>query len=474
MINTDFEVLAPAGSFQTFKAVIEAGADAVYVGGSSFGARAYADNFTEEELLQAIDYAHLRGKKVYLTVNTLLKNKEINDELYDYLLPFYLKGLDAVLVQDFGALSYIHKAFPDLPIHTSTQMTVTGIEGVRLLQSYGVTRVVMARETSLAEMKKIHEATGMELEAFVHGALCYCYSGQCLFSSLLGGRSGNRGRCAQPCRLAYTVMDENHKELLKDSYILSMKDMCGIRDINELKEAGVYSLKIEGRMKRPEYAAGVVSFYRKYVDSLKPVSDSDYNKLKSLGNRCGFTDKYYFDHNAKDMITYTFVPVNTILVLPFMIRSFNKRKENEITTSQLNMRATIVLIITIVILVSEFFYFRKIQQGIIDIYNQKQNLESQNSSQADQDSQNTENQNTSNTYQNIEENMVNATIDSSTKDNSVNSTERSNTTSNTERGNTANNSERSNSVTATNETSSTNSVSNNDSSLVILVQIHFA
>lgn len=304
MINTDFEVLAPAGSFQTFKAVIEAGADAVYVGGSSFGARAYADNFTEEELLEAIDYAHLRGKKVYLTVNTLLKNKEINDELYDYLLPFYLKGLDAVLVQDFGALSYIHKAFPDLPIHTSTQMTVTGIEGVRLLQSYGVTRVVMARETSLAEMKKIHEATGMELEAFVHGALCYCYSGQCLFSSLLGGRSGNRGRCAQPCRLAYTVMDENHKELLKDSYILSMKDMCGIRDINELKEAGVYSLKIEGRMKRPEYAAGVVSFYRKYVDSLKPVSDSDYNKLKSLGNRCGFTDKYYFDHNAKDMITY--------------------------------------------------------------------------------------------------------------------------------------------------------------------------
>lgn len=164
---------------------------------------------------------------------------------------------------------------------------------------------------------------------------------------------------------------------------------------------------------------------------------------------------------AKDMITYTFVPVNTILVLPFMIRSFNKRKENEITTSQLNMRATIVLIITIVILVSEFFYFRKIQQGIIDIYNQKQNMESQNSSQASQNLQNTENQNTSNTYQNIEENMVNVTIDSSTKDNSVNSTERSNTTSNTERGNTVNNSERSNSVTATNETSSTNSVSNN-------------
>ncbi len=304
MINRDFEVLAPAGSFQTFKAVIEAGADAIYVGGSRFGARAYADNFTEEELLNAIDYAHLRGKKVYLTVNTLLKNDEINDGLYDYLLPFYLKGLDAVLVQDFGALSYIHKAFPDLPIHTSTQMTVTGIEGVKLLQSYGVTRVVMARETSLAEMKKIHEATGMELEAFVHGALCYCYSGQCLFSSLLGGRSGNRGRCAQPCRLAYTVLDKKQNELLRDSYILSMKDMCGIRDIKELREAGVYSLKIEGRMKRPEYAAGVVSFYRKYVDSMKPVTEADYNKLKSLGNRCGFTDNYYFNHNSKDMVTY--------------------------------------------------------------------------------------------------------------------------------------------------------------------------
>ena len=304
MINKDFEILAPAGSFQTFKAVIEAGADAIYVGGAKFGARAYADNFSQEELLEALDYAHLRNKKVYLTVNTLLKNNEINDALYDYLLPFYERGLDAVLVQDFGALNYIHKAFPDLPIHTSTQMTVTGIEGVKFLKKYGVTRVVMARETSLPEMKRIHEETGMELEAFVHGALCYCYSGQCLFSSLLGGRSGNRGRCAQPCRLPYTTLDSKGKLLLKDSYILSMKDMCGINNLKELKDSGVYSLKIEGRMKKPEYAAGVVSFYRKYVDSMETVTNYDFERIKALGNRCGFTDSYYHNHNSSNMITY--------------------------------------------------------------------------------------------------------------------------------------------------------------------------
>ena len=304
MINKDFEILAPAGSFQTFKAVIEAGADAIYVGGAKFGARAYADNFSQEELLEALDYAHLRNKKVYLTVNTLLKNDEINNKLYDYLLPFYERGLDAVLVQDFGALNYIHKAFPDLPIHTSTQMTVTGIEGVKFLQQYGVTRVVMARETSLPEMKRIHEETGMELEAFVHGALCYCYSGQCLFSSLLGGRSGNRGRCAQPCRLPYTTLDSKGKVLLKDSYILSMKDMCGINNLKELKDSGVYSLKIEGRMKKPEYAAGVVSFYRKYVDSMETVTNYDFERIKALGNRCGFTDSYYHNHNSSNMITY--------------------------------------------------------------------------------------------------------------------------------------------------------------------------
>ena len=297
MRNKDFELLAPAGSLEILKGVIESGADAVYVGGSMFGARAYANNFTEEELLEAIDFAHLRGVKVYLTVNTLIKNSEFS-KLYDYLLVYYKRGLDAVIVQDIGVVKAIHEYFPSLEIHTSTQMTVTGADGVRFLSQFGVTRVVMAREVSLAEMKRIHEETGMELEAFVHGALCYSYSGQCLFSSILGGRSGNRGRCAQPCRLPYTV------EGKKDEYILSLKDMCGIKVLDKLHDAGVYSLKIEGRMKQLEYACGVVKYYRSYIDSMKPVTDADYDRIKALGNRCGFTDRYYFDHNGSDMVTY--------------------------------------------------------------------------------------------------------------------------------------------------------------------------
>lgn len=297
MRNKDFELLAPAGNLEILKGVIESGADAVYVGGSMFGARAYANNFTEEELLEAIDFAHLRGVKVYLTVNTLIKNSEFS-KLYDYLLPYYKRGLDAVIVQDIGVVKAIHEYFPSMEIHTSTQMTVTGADGVRFLSQFGVTRVVMAREVSLAEMKRIHEETGMELEAFVHGALCYSYSGQCLFSSILGGRSGNRGRCAQPCRLPYTV------EGKKDEYILSLKDMCGIKALDKLHDAGVYSLKIEGRMKQLEYACGVVKYYRSYIDSMKPVTDADYDRIKALGNRCGFTDRYYFDHNGSDMVTY--------------------------------------------------------------------------------------------------------------------------------------------------------------------------
>lgn len=297
MRNKDFELLAPAGSLEILNGVIESGADAVYVGGSMFGARAYANNFTEEELLEAIDFAHLRGVKVYLTVNTLIKNSEFS-KLYDYLLVYYKRGLDAVIVQDLGVVKAIHEYFPSMEIHTSTQMTVTGADGVRFLSQFGVTRVVMAREVSLAEMKRIHEETGMELEAFVHGALCYSYSGQCLFSSILGGRSGNRGRCAQPCRLPYTV------EGKKDEYILSLKDMCGIKALDKLHDAGVYSLKIEGRMKQLEYACGVVKYYRSYIDSMKPVSDADYDRIKALGNRCGFTDRYYFDHNGSDMVTY--------------------------------------------------------------------------------------------------------------------------------------------------------------------------
>ena len=243
------ELLAPAGSYETFRAVITAGADAVYLGGSQFGARAYANNFEEKELLEAIDYAHLHGRQVYLTVNTLFKENELEQELYHYLLPYYKQGLDAVIIQDMGAFSMIRQEFPGLDIHTSTQMTVTGVSGAKMMKNLGATRVVTAREMSFEEIAAIHREVDIEIESFVHGALCYCYSGQCLLSSMLGGRSGNRGRCAQPCRLPYEVFDENRKAILRngkkssETYVLSPKDLCTISLIPELIEAGIDSFK---------------------------------------------------------------------------------------------------------------------------------------------------------------------------------------------------------------------------------------
>ncbi len=233
------ELLSPAGNYECFLAAMKAGADAVYLGASHYGARAYAGNFSEEELLKALDYAHLHDKKIYLTVNTVMKNKELNG-LYDFILPFYRNGLDGVIVQDLGVIRFFRKTFPRLNVHTSTQMAVSGTEGIRLLQEFGITRAVLARELTLKEIAAIKRETGVELECFVHGAMCYCYSGKCLFSSFLGNRSGNRGRCAGPCRLPF-----NNK------YPLSMKDMCTIELLPELIAAGIDSLKIEGRMKAP-------------------------------------------------------------------------------------------------------------------------------------------------------------------------------------------------------------------------------
>ena len=303
------ELLAPAGSYEGLQAVIRAGADAVYIGGNMFGARAYADNPDTEKLKKAIDFTHICGKKIYLAVNTLLKNQELYGQLYDFMAPFYEQGADGVIVQDFGVLSFLKKEFPGLPIHASTQMTVTGPEGAKLLQQAGVSRIVPARELSLEEIRKIRQETGMEIECFVHGALCYCYSGMCLFSSVLGGRSGNRGRCAQPCRLPYDVICQGEILNNKDSrYVLSPKDMCTIDILPEILEAGVYSLKIEGRMKRPEYAAGVTSIYRKYLDLLgkKPleykVSEKDRKTLLDLYQRDGFNQGYYHQHNGRDMM----------------------------------------------------------------------------------------------------------------------------------------------------------------------------
>ncbi len=299
------ELLAPAGCFESFKGAIHAGADAVYIGGRKYGARAYADNFTEEEVCLAIRYAHLFGRKLYLTVNTLVKEDELK-ELPAYLRPFYEEGLDGVIVQDLGVFSLLRECFPGLPLHGSTQMTVTGPGGAAFLQSLGASRVVPARELSLKELEEIR-ATGIEVEAFVHGSMCYCYSGQCLFSSMLGGRSGNRGRCAQPCRLPYEIVGQKGRGI---QYPLSLKDLCTLSFLPELIQAGIDSFKIEGRMKKPEYAAGVTALYRKYIDryfaepsGVYTVSDTDMEKLRCLYIRSEIQEGYYKRHNGREMIT---------------------------------------------------------------------------------------------------------------------------------------------------------------------------
>lgn len=303
------EILAPAGSFESMKAAVAAGADAVYMGGSRFGARAYADNPEEDQLLEAIDYLHLHGGQLYMTVNTLVKEREM-ESLYPYLKPYYEQGLDAAIVQDMGVFSLIREQFPDLPIHASTQMTVTGPLGAGLMTRMGASRIVTARELTLEEIRRIYDETGAEIESFVHGALCYSYSGQCLFSSLIGGRSGNRGRCAQTCRLPFEVK-QGLKTLNKkdDRYVLSLKDLCTLDILPDILEAGVYSLKIEGRMKSPRYTAGVVSIYRKYVDRYLRqgrdgyhVEPADRKLLLDLFDRGGQTDGYYQTRNGREMI----------------------------------------------------------------------------------------------------------------------------------------------------------------------------
>ena len=302
------ELLAPAGNYEAFLGAVNAGADAVYLGGEKFGARAYADNFTTEEICRAIHIAHFTGKKIYLAVNTLTKESELA-ELHDLLLPVYEAGLDGVIVQDIGVLCYIREHFHGLSLHASTQMTVTGAGGASFLKEQGVERIVPARELSLTEVHNIKEQTGLEIECFIHGAMCYCYSGQCLFSSILGGRSGNRGRCAQPCRLPYQIY-ERGKRIEGVDYPLSLKDMCTISYIPQLIEAGIDSFKIEGRMKKPEYAAGVTALYRKYIDLYEEkgptgyhVTDEDLETLRSLYIRSEVQTGYYERHNGREMIT---------------------------------------------------------------------------------------------------------------------------------------------------------------------------
>lgn len=308
------EILAPGGSYESIISAMNSGADAIYTGGGMFGARAYADNLNQERLIEIIDAAHLRGKKIYLTVNTLLKQKELQTQLIPYLKPYYEAGLDAVLVQDFGVLSKIREAFPDLPIHASTQMTVLTSEFSKWLKQFGVSRVVPARELSLDELRKIKDEVDIEVETFVHGALCYCYSGQCLMSSMIGGRSGNRGRCAQPCRLPYQFVQNGQNsgiDTKKPAYLLSLNDLCTLDLIPDMVDAGIDSFKIEGRMKGPEYAALVTSLYKKYTmmyltkgrNGYK-VDEADIEALMDLYNRGGFSKGYYQCHNDKSMITF--------------------------------------------------------------------------------------------------------------------------------------------------------------------------
>lgn len=308
------ELLAPAGSKECMIAAVNAGCDAVYIGGRVFGARAFAENPGDNELLEAIDFMHVRGKKLYLTVNTLLKDNEIENELFKFLNPLYLHGLDAVIVQDVGVIKYITEYMPELPIHLSTQMTINTAEAVKSIcknaAGSNITRFVPSRELNIDEIKLMRSETGLEIETFIHGALCYCYSGQCLMSSLIGGRSGNRGKCAQPCRLPYRYqyLEKTNKN---GTYLLSPKDICTVELIPELIEAGIDSFKIEGRMKKPEYVAGVTEGYRQLIDIYRDkgekyndyiaahseVLDTIMAKMSDIYNRGGFSHGFY-DYTA--------------------------------------------------------------------------------------------------------------------------------------------------------------------------------
>ena len=307
----NIELLAPAGSMESLYAAINSGADAVYLGGNKFSARAYASNFDNENMKIAVDYCHSYGVKIYVTMNTILKENELSDAI-KYVGYLYEIGVDALIIQDLGLLKLIQENYKDFEVHASTQMTIHNGEGALYFKEKGFTRVVLSRELSLEEIEYISKDLGVETEIFIHGALCVCYSGQCLMSSMIGGRSGNRGRCAQPCRMQYTLKSKNMGE--KRGFLLSPKDVCTIEDIKDIIKSGTSSLKIEGRMKRPEYVAGTVENYRKAID--KEIKNKKYNAIEGtrtllqLFNREGFSKAYLYKNVGKDMMSYSF-PKNT-------------------------------------------------------------------------------------------------------------------------------------------------------------------
>lgn len=315
------ELLAPAGNMNSLKAAVMAGCDAVYLGGISYGARAFSKNFDNDEIVEAIKYCHLYGVKVYVTVNTLIYENEV-DSFLEYIEFLHKNNVDAVIIQDFGMFDLVRKTFPNLELHASTQMHIHNLDGTQLMESLGMKRVVLARETSIDEIKYIKENSNVELEVFVHGALCISYSGQCLMSSLIGGRSGNRGACAGSCRLKYDVIDRDGKKLNKGMYPLSTKDLNSLEHIGELIDAGIASFKIEGRMKSPEYVYMVVSLYRTAIDSyyrdgIVKFNDSDLVKLKKIFNR-DYTKGFLFNTDNNDLINgyrpnHMGVPVGKII-----------------------------------------------------------------------------------------------------------------------------------------------------------------
>lgn len=299
------ELLAPAGDFSCLKAAIEAGCDAVYIGGKLFGARAFSSNFTDDEIIKAINYAHLFGVKVYVTTNTLIYDKEV-ERFLEYILFLHKNNVDAVIIQDLGMLDLVRQTFPNLEVHASTQMHIHNLDGASFMEKLGVKRVVLARETSISKIKEIKEKTNIDIEIFIHGALCVSYSGQCLMSSLIGNRSGNRGTCAGSCRQSYSIVDENNNIILNNKYPLSMKDLCSLENLKTLLDIGVTSLKIEGRMKSNSYVYTVVKLYRLAIDSYYKnnniyIDEKELYNLKKIFNR-EFTKGFLFDEENNKVI----------------------------------------------------------------------------------------------------------------------------------------------------------------------------
>ncbi len=325
------ELLAPGGSMESIYAAVQGGADAIYMGGTKFSARAYASNFGEEQLIEAVKYCHLYNVKVYIAFNTLIKEEEFQEAI-DYGKFLYKIGVDALITQDLGLFKRLKEEIPDFEIHASTQMSIHNGEGALFLKEQGFHRIVLSRELSLEEIKYISTDLGIETEIFVHGALCISYSGQCLMSSVIGGRSGNRGRCAQPCRLPYSIIMKSTGES-KEGYLLSPKDTCTIEEIKALIESGTSSLKIEGRMKKPEYVSGVVTSYREAIDSVYNKKKFDIAPKKAmlnqLFNREGFSKAYLRGNIGRDMMAYN-CPKNTGVFLGKVAGDYTIKLEKDL------------------------------------------------------------------------------------------------------------------------------------------------